>query len=299
MQFVVVGAGSIGLLIGSYLAQRQANVTFWVRREEQAEQLRNGLIRIDETGSEHSFHVQAVVNPEQLPIDALWIIAVKYDALHTVLQTISTLPIQPDLLFIQNGIGHVAISEQYALGHVSFATVEHGAQRLDDKTVRHNGVGLIRIATNEKIATTISWLQQIDSRRFPVESQGNAEELLLRKVLINCAINPLTAILQVRNGELINNPPIHMLFRQVCEELLCHFPEVKDVLVYEDIVAVCRNTAVNQSSMLVDRLKGNQMEVATIVTAVVQKIKQKGGHAPVLSTLENMLLGINRSECSI
>ena len=42
MQFVVVGAGSIGLLIGSYLAEHQADVLFWVRREEQAELLRTG-----------------------------------------------------------------------------------------------------------------------------------------------------------------------------------------------------------------------------------------------------------------
>ncbi|MDV6376808.1 2-dehydropantoate 2-reductase [Sporosarcina sp. GW1-11] len=293
MRFVVVGAGSIGLLIGSYLAQNQADVTFWVRREEQARQLRSRLIRQDDTDSEHNFHVQAVVNPEELPTDALWIIAVKYDALHNVLQTISTLPKQPDLLFIQNGIGHLSLIDQYTLGHVSFATVEHGAQRVDEHTVRHNGIGPIIIATNEKIAPTIEWLQAIESENFPIQTQDDAEKLLLRKVLINCAINPLTAILQVRNGQLLDNSPIHLLFRQLCEELLSNFPEVEDVLVYDDIARVCRKTSFNQSSMLVDRLKGNTMEIETIITAVLRKVKQKGGHAPILHMLENMLLGIN------
>ncbi|PIC65717.1 hypothetical protein CSV79_01185 [Sporosarcina sp. P13] len=298
MQFVVVGGGAIGLLIGSYLAEHQADVIFWVRREKQVRQLRSRLTRQGDTVPEHNVHVQAVVNPEELPTDALWIIAVKYDALHKVLQTISALPKQPDLLFIQNGIGHLSIIDQYRLGHVSFATVEHGAQRVNEHTVRHNGVGPIIIATNEKIAPTIEWLQAIESDKFPIQTQGDAEKLLLRKVLINCAINPLTAILQVRNGQLLDNPPIHMLFCQLCEELLRNFPEVEDVLVYDDIAEVCRKTSFNQSSMLVDRLKGNTMEIETIITAVLRKINQRGGHAPVLQLLENMLLGINGGENS-
>ncbi|ARD49207.1 ketopantoate reductase family protein [Sporosarcina sp. P33] len=294
MQFVVAGAGSIGLLIGSYLAQHKANVTFWVRREEQAECLRKGLVRDTE---EHTYDVQATIHIEELPTDALWIIAVKYDALQKMLSEISELPVQPDLLFIQNGIGHLSMVEEYPLGYVSFATVEHGAGRLDDRTVRHNGVGPITIAENENIAPVIRWMRDMDPVNFPVRTQENPELLLLRKVLINCAINPLTAILQVKNGQLLDNPHFHQLFNQLCEELLSNFPEAEGLLSYEDIAGVCRKTADNQSSMLTDRLKGCTMEIDTILTAVLQRIEQKGGSAPFLHVLESMLLGINRSEC--
>ncbi|WP_153731196.1 ketopantoate reductase family protein [Sporosarcina obsidiansis] len=298
MRVVVVGAGSIGLLIGSYLAQHKANVTFWVRREEQAIQLREGLIRLDSMGAHDHFAVRAVVAPEELPIDALWIIAVKYDALPEVLLSISTLKKQPDLLFVQNGIGHVSVIDQYQLTHVSFATVEHGAKRIDDRTVRHNGVGPITIAADERIDHMIRWLQCIDVEHFPINTHTNAEKLLLRKVIINCAINPLTAILQVRNGQLLDNVYFLQLFNQLCDELLSNFPEMEKELSYEDIASVCRRTASNQSSMLVDRLKGKPMEIETIVTAVLQKIEQRGGHAPFLKLLESMLYGINGSEAS-
>lgn len=296
MQFVVVGAGSIGLLIGSYLAQNKADVTFWVRREAQATQLKQGLIRLDGSKARNRFEVAAVTNMEDLPLDALWIIAVKYDALQEVLPAISSLPRQPDLLFIQNGIGHLSLVDQFELGHVSFATVEHGAGRVDDRTVRHNGIGPITIAADEKIEQTIKWLGKIDPQRFPIQIQENAEKLLLRKVLINCAINPLTAILQVRNGQLTENFHFLQLFRQLCEELLCNFPEMEDILTFEDIALVCQRTANNQSSMLVDRITGNAMEIETIVTAVLRKIEQRKGHAPILKNLEMMLLGINGSE---
>lgn len=295
MQFVVVGAGSIGLLIGSYLAEHQADVLFWVRREEQAELLRKGLVREPE---KNTYEVQATINIEELPTDALWIIAVKYDALSAVLSEISALAVQPDLLFIQNGIGHLSLIENYSLGHVSFATVEHGAGRIDDRIVSHNGIGPITIAINERIAPAIHWMQSIDPQKFPIRTQQNAELLLLRKVLINCAINPLTALLQVRNGQLVENPHFYLLFKQLYDELLSNFKEIENLLSYEDIEEVCRKTASNQSSMLVDRIKGQTMEIETILTAVLQKIDQKGGSAPFLQTLESMLLGINRSECS-
>ncbi|AXH98615.1 hypothetical protein DV702_02125 [Sporosarcina sp. PTS2304] len=296
MQFVIVGGGSIGLLIGSFLAQQQANVTFWVRREEQAEQLNKRLLRLSDNSVDSVFRVQAVVDAEELPTDALWIIAVKFDDLHNVLQKISTLPKQPHLLFIQNGIGHVSIINQYKLGYISFATVEHGAQRVNDYTVRHNGVGSMIIAMNEKIAPYIEWLQAMELKDFPVLVQQDSEKLLLRKVLINCAINPLTAILQITNGQLLDNSSFHLLFKQVCKELLDSFPEVDDVLCYKDIENVCRKTANNQSSMLVDRLKGNAMEIETIVTSVLSRIYQRQRQAPMLQMLETMLIGLNRSE---
>ncbi|WP_301108211.1 ketopantoate reductase family protein [Sporosarcina sp.] len=295
MRFVIVGAGSIGLLIGSYLAQHKADVTFWVRRKEQAEQLKKGLVRIDETGAETMVSVNATVHPEDLPTDALWIIAVKYDALHDVLHTVSSLPEQPDLLFIQNGIGHVALVESLGLSHASYSTVEHGAGRVDDRTVRHNGIGPITIAvSNIKIAETVKWLEQIDPQRFPIAVQQDAETLLLRKALINCAINPLTAVLQVKNGQLLENASFFELFQKQCAELLGNFPEIADILSYEEIEAVCRKTAGNQSSMLTDRIKGNPMEIETIVTAVLNKIRKKGGQAPLLEMLELMLNGLNR-----
>ncbi|PIC81480.1 hypothetical protein CSV75_06825 [Sporosarcina sp. P18a] len=294
MRFVVVGAGSIGLLIGSYLAQHQANVIFWVRREEQVKHLRSGLVREPEN---FTYEVDSTIHIKELPLDALWIIAVKYDALHAVLSEISALPIQPDLLFIQNGIGHLSLIEQYPLGHVSFATVEHGAKRINDRTVSHNGIGPINIVENEKIAPTIQWMQEIDPHNFPITTQRNAKQLLFRKVLINCAINPLTALLEIRNGQLLENPYFHLLFRQLCEELLNNFEEYSDLLSYDDIEEVCRRTADNQSSMLVDRIKGRNMEIETILTAVLKEINQKGGNAPFLQILETTLLGINRSEC--
>ena len=53
MKVVIAGAGSIGLLIGSYLAESGLGVVFFVRREEQAALIREqGIRRVNGDGSE-------------------------------------------------------------------------------------------------------------------------------------------------------------------------------------------------------------------------------------------------------
>ena len=57
------------------------------------------------------------------------------------------------------------------------------------------------------------FIEQANAEAFPVTSHTDAEQILMRKVLINCMINPLTAILQVKNGDLLTNPHCLTLFK--------------------------------------------------------------------------------------
>ncbi|MBO1915372.1 hypothetical protein J4G37_62405, partial [Microvirga sp. 3-52] len=80
-----------------------------------------------------------------------------------------------------------------SLPNLAFATVEHGARRLDDNTVQHNGVGLVTIGAGRGDSTIFGIIETAHSDRFPVTRHVDAEFVLMRKVLINCMINPLTA----------------------------------------------------------------------------------------------------------
>lgn len=297
MHIVIVGAGSIGLLIGTYLAEAGITVTYLVRREEQADLLREqGIARKTPDGRVDEFPVFATAQLDDLPTDVLWIVAAKYASLKEILLSIKKLDQTPPLLFVQNGIGHYSFVKQLGLHQVSFASIEHGAGRENDRLVRHNGIGSFTIAVNEGMERYFSWVDDAESKNFPIRLHKDAEQMLLRKVLINCMINPLTAILQIKNGELIHNPHANMLFRQLYTELLNNFPEMEEDLSYEDAAAVCSRTAENRSSMYVDRLNGQPMEVDTIVSAVLRMIEEREGSAPLLQVLERMLCALNGSD---
>ena len=91
--------------------------------------------------------VHATTDIRNLSATALWIIAVKYAGLRELLSEMQEAHVENPVLFIQNGIGHMELVKNVELPHVAFATVEHGARRVDDRTVSHNGVGMITIAT--------------------------------------------------------------------------------------------------------------------------------------------------------
>ncbi|MFS0688191.1 2-dehydropantoate 2-reductase [Sporosarcina sp. 179-K 8C2 HS] len=296
MEVVVAGAGSIGLLIGSYLAEAGMRVAFLVRRDEQATIIREqGIRRINGDGSETVLEADAQTDAGKLPKKAPWIVATKYGGVAPIVEDILERKLGNAVMFVQNGYGHFNFVSGTSLQNVFFATVEHGAGRLDDRTVSHNGVGTIKIAPYRGDETSFNFMGSVDSAAFPVEFVGDAHTIVLRKVLINCMINPLTAILQVENGELVANPYANILFDQLFKEIIAAFPEMQNDLSKAAVEEICVRTAKNKSSMLTDRMNGNPMEIETVVSSVVQMGEMRGASLTLLQTLEKMLLALDRS----
>lgn len=293
LSITIAGAGSVGLLLGSYLVESGLEVTMFVKREGQANLLiKEGIRRINVDGSESVFRVHATTDITKTFSTRLWIIAVKYADLQGLLVELKDRKIKEPMMFVQNGIGHVALANGTDSSDIAYATVEHGAHKTDDRTVRHNGVGVLTIGAGRGNMNAFKLVEKAQSRDFPVMSHGDAEHILMRKVLINCMINPLTAILEVTNGELLTNHSCNELFKSLYEELMNAFPEMRSVLPFKAVSTVCQNTAKNQSSMLVDRSAGRPMEIETIVTAVIEKAHAARKKVPLLTTFEKMLYAI-------
>lgn len=294
MEVIIAGAGSIGLLLGSFLSEAKMHVTLFVRQEEQANLINaEGIRRIGQNGEEDVFRVKATTDISKLSTEGLWIIAVKYSGLRGLLSQMKEADVKNPVLFVQNGIGHLDLAFETDIPQIAFATVEHGALRTDGRTVSHNGTGMLTIAIGRGDASLFKPIEQASSVRFPVRHLADAEYVLLRKVLINCMINPLTAILQVENGELLTNSYCYELYKALYEELMNVFPELRQSLSLESVSDVCRNTARNKSSMLADRSAGRPMEIETIVTAVLRKAQSRGKSLPLLSMLEKMLYALD------
>jgi 2-dehydropantoate 2-reductase len=51
---------------------------------------------------------------------------------------------------------------------------------------------------------------------FDVSIAENMEPVVWGKLIINAAINPLTALLRVKNGDLLTNPPARALMGRAC-----------------------------------------------------------------------------------
>lgn len=292
MRIGVIGGGSIGLLLTSYLAEH-FDCTLVVKRQGQVEEIiQNGIRRVTEENMESIQNIHCTTKFKELEQMDLIIVAVKFAHIPSVLEQLAMIQMKGPLLFIQNGIGHVKLIEQSCLSQIIYGTIEHGALKVNNYTVSHNGVGPFIIGKNANVSL-IEDLLQASSTRFPIQFVDDAEQMLFRKVIINCMINPLTTITFVQNGQLLTNPHLKKILHDLFEEFLQAFPEIKQYLSIEDIYTVCKRTANNHSSMLTDRIEGRPMEIHTIVTAVIEKAAIVGQKLPLLSMLEGLLWAAN------
>ncbi|WML49350.1 ketopantoate reductase C-terminal domain-containing protein [Neobacillus sp. PS3-34] len=116
-------------------------------------------------------------------------------------------------------------------------------------------------------------------------------EMLLGKLVANAVINPLTAILSVENGQLIDN----LFYFNVFQDL---FEEIADILelnnrdaYFQQVVEICRKTEDNRSSMLKDIEAKRMTEVDAILGFVVGEAKKKKKQGPLTESFFHLLKG--------
>ncbi|MDW0109322.1 2-dehydropantoate 2-reductase [Sporosarcina aquimarina] len=290
MKVVVAGAGAMGLLIGSYLAESNLSVSFFTRRDSQAEELRvNGVTRILD-GESKTVQVNAFSELKDAPEGALWILAVKSKDLSKLIVSIENKAQPAHLLFVQNGLRHFEMGKQSSVSSIGFASLTHGAGKETDTSVIHKGIGVMNLAQLRGDKELTDQLLTVNSPGFPIRLHTDGFRMLLEKAIINCCINPLTAILGKTNGELLQHETSRRLMKAVYNELALVYPETIKRLPFSVIEKVCDSTASNRSSMLIDRTNHVPMEIDTIVSATLGEYRHK---MPTLALLEMLLKAID------
>lgn len=255
MKIGIIGGGSIGLLVGAYLS-RQHEVTIYVRRDEQKETLNDQGLFL--SNIDNPFSVQTSLLNEIKEADC-FIVCVKQHQIDSILPFIQEKNRHTPLLFMQNGMGHIKRLQRIN-GDLYIGVVEHGALKKTDNRVNHTGIGTIKIAAyyggSEKLPHLIKQLHQPD---FPIEKALDWKKLLAKKLIVNAVINPLTALFDVPNNEIINNPYIFQLAQKLCYEAATVL-DLDYESEFKKIKEIAYQTGENLSSMLIDIKEGRQTE---------------------------------------
>ncbi len=130
----------------------------------------------------------------------------------------------------------------------------------------------------------------LEAAGFDVRMADDVAGLAWGKLVINAAINPLTALLRVPNGELLNRPEARELLGLAASEAAAVGLAQGLRLPFDDPIAaaedVARRTAANHSSMYQDVQRGRPTEIDAICGAVVQAgLSALGVATPVNRTL--------------
>lgn len=289
MKVAIIGGGAVGLLLASFLSEQGVYVTVVTKRHEQAAALNEkGLIRLNINGSMTTTQLHATTDYNQLPIYDLVIVTVKYMQLSDVLRELLLVKPLPALLFLQNGLLHYEQVLANPFETIGFGSVTFGAEKTDDCTIIHRGNGVVNVATVRGDDHPMNQLLTYGNKQISFQIVEGAEEMLFQKVFMNCLINPLTFVLQVKNGELLSSPYAFTMLKNLYDEMVFVFPNT--VITFEQVISLCEKTSTNTSSMLSDRWAGRQTEIETIAGAMLKRAEKMKKDLPILRTLYHLVL---------
>ncbi|EJR53486.1 2-dehydropantoate 2-reductase [Bacillus cereus VD107] len=291
MKIGIVGPGAIGLLYAFYLQKSNQDVTLFTRTAKQAEELNLTGVTCIRNGERET------VFPSILPIECMLnekldytFIAVKQYHITDILPFVQG---ESSLIFLQNGMSHLHVMEKLRNERIAVGIVEHGAKKEDGHTVHHTGIGVTKFGV---VRGQPSCFKRVFNcfpfDYFPSQIEDDWKGIMRNKLVVNVCINPLTALLQVQNGELISNPYFYQMMEQVFQEVAFLLKEEEKETVWQLVRRVCERTSHNTSSMLADVRANRQTEVNAIIGYVLEEAKEQQQSVPTLQFLFKAIKGM-------
>ncbi len=286
---LLLGTGALASLFAARLAAAGVDVTMLGTWPDGLAALRRDGVRLVEAdGSQQAWPVRVAADPAECRGLPFALVLVKAWQTERAGQQLATcLPADGLALTLQNGWGNREALE-LALGpqRVSLGITTLGATLLAPGVVRVGGQGPVTLGQHPRLQPLAGLLR---AAGFEVRMAGDVAGLAWGKLVINAAINPLTALLRVPNGELLERPAIRDMLGQAASEAAAVGLAQGLRLPFDDPVAaaeeVARRTAANHSSMYQDVQAGRPTEIDAICGAVVQAGQRVGVPAPVNQTL--------------
>lgn len=285
----ILGAGAIGCLWAAHLAKAGHQVTLILRTHKTLEQFRqHSSVTLEHASVTERFPVDAQLADANEPIHNLLITTKAYDtegAVNTVSARLST---ESQTVILQNGMGaQQSAAEQLTPKNVWAASTTDGAWLKSPFHVVFAGQGITRVGP-------LSLEHQSDRPVRPnamtpcdpmqVIADADIEISLWRKLVINCAINPLTALYDCRNGELVSDSDKYQHMTALCEEMeiLCNAKNLTlfDTPIIEQAAAVATATGANYSSMLQDVRQQRRTELDFITGFLLRIAAEEGIDLP-------------------
>jgi 2-dehydropantoate 2-reductase len=171
----------------------------------------------------------------------------------------------------QNGLGNAAIlADILGRKRVSQGVTTLGATLIAPGSVRPGGGGEVVLEARLGLEELESTLRIAN---FKVKVVDDILPVAWGKLVINAAINPLTALLRVKNGDLLTNPMALELMGDLADEAARVAKSIGVTIPFSTpkhaAEKVAQHTSENISSMLQDILRGAQTEVDAINGAIV------------------------------
>jgi len=275
MKLVVYGAGAMGSFIGGLLSKKHE--VCLIGREWHVSAVRKDGLRISGL-TNGVFRPGALSSPSKYKgnPDLVLLTTKAYDTEYAAKELAKWFPDVPVLSF-QNGLNNVETLERHLDATKLYAgTTTLGVTLLGPGQIRHAGtgstsVGALRTGNESKIIEELASALTAAGMRTSVSDEITIE--IWRKGIVNAGINPVTAIAQVPNGQVLTSPEL-----KECAIALSNEAEQVAIALghkvsggAEEMLKVASRTAHNRSSMLQDIDRKKRTEIGAITGVIASE----------------------------
>jgi 2-dehydropantoate 2-reductase len=303
MSVTILGGGAVGLFLSSLLSQSD-NTILITRTVSQAKIINNNGIFVSGLTNFCTKKVLAVpfnsskLKPVLSHTKILFLCLKSYDT-KNVLSKLKNFVLQNTIIVtVQNGLGNKEIITQiFPQNRVLESVITFGVTKVLDNKIIFCGSG--EIITSPLIKKYLNLRHNFLKNLVKLKYVRNTTFFVWQKFIINCAINPVGTILNLKNGELIGKNYTKNLMKQIFEEafLVAKSYNIKiPKNIFKKIVEVCLRTKENFNSMLQDVLKHkNVTEIEFLNGKLLNLAKQKGLYLPANETVYELIKTIEQT----
>ncbi|NPE08420.1 MAG: 2-dehydropantoate 2-reductase [Asgard group archaeon] len=272
---IVMGSGSVGSLFGGLIASEKFDVLL-VGRKSHVDKINEsglkikGLInRIVSVKSVDTIpQAKEILTKSEQKIDYIFFTTKAHQTETAAKQILSIVNSETVLISIQNGIGTEDILRKvFPENTVLRGITTIGVCKPEPGVVDFTGEGKTYIgyqstAEDQKARKIVEIMRKSDIDAF-IES--NIQGAVFTKTIVNCALNPLTAIHQVKNKEIYDQITLRNQATTLAEEAWAVTKALKIKLLTDDPIKmtfdIIKRTGENTSSMLTDILNKRKTEI--------------------------------------
>ena len=207
-----------------------------------------------------------------------------YDVLPYLSQVKSKLTNTAQVVLCHNGMGTIepALEILPSTVNLYFCTSSHGVYK-QDRQAKYAGLGesswqLIHKGNADELSN-----EEVNAILPRARRSTNLNLLLWQKLIINCAINPLTAIHKVKNGKLAAEqfqPLITAVVEEAVDVAKANDVEINVNNMLDKVNQVIHLTGANTSSMLQDVLNNRPTEIDFITGYLINQAQKLGFNLP-------------------
>ena len=282
----ILGAGAIGSVYGALLSKRN-DVTL-VGNKKHVETVNSKGLTI--TGDiNETFHPRAETEIKEIPEKTLIILTTKaYDSAAAVRGIKRLLREDTAVLVLQNGLGNEDVVRQVlgANTKVLRGITTMAAEFFEAGKIRFWN-GETTVEKSEHCETIAKTFNQCGLK---TKISDDIKRDVWNKLVVNCVINPLTAILKVRNNQIITDslkPIRHEIIRECVEVGKAEGITFPDDL--EERIDKEAPKYTNFSSMCQDVMKGKRTEIDFLNGKIVELGKKHGVQTKVNAVLVHLI----------